>query len=170
MGMSPYIAQLRGRIGKDLLFVPSVTAVIFDAAGRMLLMKHSNAGEWVAPGGSIEPDESPVDAVVREAWEETGLWVEPVRLLGVCGGADFVVEYASGDRVQYVMSVFECGVRETGWLPDATETLALRYVSADDLARLPLARWARGLLPELFERRRTGLRLQPTWRPPSIRT
>ena len=35
---------------------------------------------WLTPGGGIEADESPEDAIVREVLEETGLHVEPDRL------------------------------------------------------------------------------------------
>ena len=77
MPISPYLERLRQQIGNDLLLVPSVTAIIYDREHRILLARHAENGVWVAPGGSIDPDESPADAVVREVWEETGLLVEP---------------------------------------------------------------------------------------------
>ncbi len=40
------------------------------------------AGYWEFPGGKIRADESPQDAAVREAREETGLEVRLVRSLG----------------------------------------------------------------------------------------
>ena len=54
------------------------TAVlIFDKQRRVLLGKRKGAhraGYWSAPGGWLDrPDESTVKAVVREAYEETGL-------------------------------------------------------------------------------------------------
>jgi 8-oxo-dGTP pyrophosphatase MutT (NUDIX family) len=38
-------------------------------------------GVWRPPGGGIEPGEDPTAGIVREALEETGLHVEPVRYL-----------------------------------------------------------------------------------------
>ncbi len=64
--------------------MPSVTIITFDDRGRVLLARHADAVVWVAPGGSVDPHESPADAAVREMWEETGLRVEPTRVVVVC--------------------------------------------------------------------------------------
>src|SRR5439155_21991048 len=109
MVMSPHVRRLRAALGSELLVLPSVTGVIFDDRDRMLLVE-VEGGLWTAPGGVIEPDETPADAVVREVWEETGLYTRPVRLLGVFGGPDCSVVYPNGDRASYVMSVFECQI------------------------------------------------------------
>ncbi len=44
--------------------------------GQVLMMqrrKQPNLGQWTAPGGKVELDESPVEGAVRELAEETGL-------------------------------------------------------------------------------------------------
>lgn len=41
--------------------------------GRVFLRMHDKYDLWLPPGGHIEPDEDPVEAVVREVKEETGL-------------------------------------------------------------------------------------------------
>lgn len=58
-------------------------AAIFDDDGRILLMQRADDRRWCLPCGWLEPNESPEEAVVREAWEETGLNVEAVELVGV---------------------------------------------------------------------------------------
>ena len=40
---------------------------------QVLLVEHRKLGMWLYPGGHIEPDEDPVQAVLREVAEETGL-------------------------------------------------------------------------------------------------
>jgi len=65
--------------------VPCVGAVVTDSHGRLLLIKRGHApdaGLWSLPGGRIEPGETDAEALVREMLEETGLTVEPGRLLG----------------------------------------------------------------------------------------
>lgn len=166
MPMSDYVRDLRARVGSSLLVMPSVTGLVFDEQDRILLVRHSNGGVWVAPGGAIDPDEAPQDAVVREVWEETGLYVEPTRLCGVFGGTDFRVVYENGDLTTYVMTVFEC--RRLGGVlrPDGDEILETRFVAAHELAGLQLGRWAEVMLPTLM-RHPAGLIPPVTWRPPA---
>lgn len=153
MAISSYIKTLRGHIGNELLILPSVTAIIFDESNRILLAKHADTKRWVAPGGSIEPNEKPVDAVVRETFEETGLIIEPTKILGVFGGHDFEVIYSNGDRVTYIMTVYECKIIGGELKPDSSEILELRYFGAGELARLDLAHWVTVALPEIYELR-----------------
>ncbi|MFF3491887.1 NUDIX hydrolase [Streptomyces sp. NPDC002795] len=54
--------------------------------GRVLLahaVKPGGERTWTLPGGRVEDAEDPVNAVVREVAEETGLTGEVERLLGV---------------------------------------------------------------------------------------
>jgi 8-oxo-dGTP diphosphatase len=58
--------------------------VLFDADGRVLLVRHTYGRlNWELPGGASEPGESPDETAIREIREETGLAVELERLTGV---------------------------------------------------------------------------------------
>ena len=64
-------------------------ATIFDDQGRVLLVHQTYDGsKWAWPGGAVEENESPWDAAVREAKDETGLDVQVVRLVSVYHFAD----------------------------------------------------------------------------------
>ena len=96
MGMSDYVRGLRERIGHDFMLMPSVASLIRDDDGRVLLVRHVE-GRWQLPGGAVDPDERPADAARREAREETGIEIEPVEVLGVFGGPEYRITYATGD-------------------------------------------------------------------------
>jgi ADP-ribose pyrophosphatase YjhB (NUDIX family) len=49
----------------------AVGAVVTDDAGRVLLVRED--GEWLAPGGEVEPGETHEEALIREVREETGV-------------------------------------------------------------------------------------------------
>lgn len=56
-------------------------AVVFDDAGRVLLVKRRNPRAWEIPGGYMHPAEPPRATIVREVREETGLVVQIEGLL-----------------------------------------------------------------------------------------
>jgi 8-oxo-dGTP pyrophosphatase MutT (NUDIX family) len=152
MAISPYVEALRARVGSTRLLLPSATGIVYDAAGRILLVCQRDGAIWSTPGGLIEPDETPADAVVREMREETGLSVQPQRILGVFGGPAFVVRYPNGDEAQYVMVIFECKVVGGELRHDTDETTEARFVAPDAFDRLPASAWTREVLPLLYAR------------------
>lgn len=167
MPISDYLRGLRAKVGRDLLLVPSVSGVVFDEKGRVLLVRHSHGNVWVIPGGAVDPDESPADAVVREVWEETGIHVAPVTLAGVFGGPEFRVRYGNGDETAYVMAAFECRPLGGALRPDGEEILEVRYVAASELAALRLPDWMRSVLPPILAGRGRAWIPPVSWRPPS---
>ncbi|PKP58053.1 DNA mismatch repair protein MutT [Candidatus Atribacteria bacterium HGW-Atribacteria-1] len=54
----------------------TVSALIINKEGKILLINHRKLGIWLYPGGHIEQGETPDEAVVREVKEETGLNVK----------------------------------------------------------------------------------------------
>lgn len=166
MPISEYLRQLRARVGTTLLLVPSATGLVFDDDGRVLLVRHSNGNVWVAPGGALDPGETPQDAMVREVWEETGLHVAPVRLCGVFGGPEFAVAYANGDQVSYVMAVFACRRLGGTLRPDGDEVLEARYFTAAELPEANLSAWARMVVPPLMPGGAPSWIPPVAWRPP----
>ena len=63
-----------------------VTAVVVEAPGGVLLGRRGiepGRGLWCLPGGFVNDDEAPLDAAVRECWEEIGAAVEVTGLVGV---------------------------------------------------------------------------------------
>lgn len=167
MAISPYITGLRAHIGHQRLLLPSISVHVFDEARRMLLVRLRDDGQWSTPGGTIEPDEFPSDAAVREAWEETGLLVRPDRLLGVYGGPHCVVHYPNGDESQYVIIAIGCSVIGGTARPDHDETVELRYCTESEAANLTLTPWLRTHLRIVYGGV-DGPGFEPsTWRPPS---
>jgi 8-oxo-dGTP diphosphatase len=64
---------------------PGISAAIIVYEGRVLMVRRrvkEGRLSWQFPAGEIEPGETPEEAAVREAGEETGLTVSAIRLLG----------------------------------------------------------------------------------------
>ena len=147
--MSPYIRKMRESIGRDLLLVPSVAVLPRDRDGRILLVKQSDTGRWATIGGSVELDEDPADAAVREAAEEAGVDVALTRILTAVGGREFRITYPNGDRTAYVSIVYEAEVVGGSPRPDYDETVDVAWFELDALAAIELGDFARHMFARL---------------------
>ena len=165
MPPSAYVRAVRAKIGSDLLMLQSVTIMLFDDRRRLLLAQDAGSGLWMTVGGAIDPDERPADAAVRECWEETGLLVELTRVLGVFGGPEFRINCPNGDTVSYVVTVFEARWVDGEAFPDGLETSALRFVSREEAASLPMATWTKEMVKRAYDYNGTPYFARPTWRP-----
>jgi 8-oxo-dGTP diphosphatase len=92
--MSPYVRELRAKVGHDLLMFPTVSAVVVNDGGAILLCQRADNHAWGIPAGMVDPGEQPAGAVVREVLEETGVDIVIDRLAGV---ALHEVTYPNGD-------------------------------------------------------------------------
>lgn len=125
--------------------VLAVSAMVTDAAGRILLVQRSappEPGRWTLPGGRVEPGERLEDAAAREVHEETGLRVRVGSEVGI-------LERATPDGGVFEIHCFGAG--HLGGEPTAgSDAASVRWASVDELAGLELTRGLR----ELLERRR----------------
>jgi len=63
-----------------------VTTLPVTEAGEVMLLRRGiepGYGAWAQPGGFLEIDETASEGAVRETLEETGLLVEPTRVIGL---------------------------------------------------------------------------------------
>jgi len=104
-------------------------AAIFDDEGRILLSLRADDGLWGLPGGWSDALESPMETAVRETREETGLIVEPVRLVDVFSWRPSARESVyAGVSVVYLCTVIG------GDLTVSHESRDVRYMSIDAIA------------------------------------
>jgi 8-oxo-dGTP pyrophosphatase MutT (NUDIX family) len=137
--MSSYLRELRAIVGQRLLVLPSVAVLPWDEQGRLLLVREAETGLWQTVGGSIEPDESPAEAALREAAEETGVVLALDGIRGVAGGPQFRLTYPNGDLVGYVATVFDAHVLSGDPRPDGEETTEVAWFTPDQLAEAELS-------------------------------
>lgn len=154
MGMSEYLKDIRKKVGHTLLLLPSVTVANFDSSGRLLLIKHRDTNKWVLPGGAIEPGEIPAESAVREMWEETGLFVQLVKIIGVYGGSEFTVSYSNGDKVSYVMTVFEGQTNEGVLNASNEESMEAKYFLYEEILTLNTQPWVEAIISDVFKQQK----------------
>ncbi len=70
----------------NLNWPPHITvACIVEKDGKFLLVEELSGGKLVynQPAGHLEPNETLVEACIRETYEESGWHVEPTHVLGI---------------------------------------------------------------------------------------
>ncbi|MDP4507018.1 NUDIX hydrolase [Nonomuraea turcica] len=131
----------------------SVAGVVVDDAGRALLTRRADNGEWQAPGGILQIGETIMQGVCREVSEETGLIVEPLALTGI---------YKNMAR-GIVALVFRC-TATGGRLSINDEVTAFHWASEEDIRDMVSEAFAVRILDALHEgtpaiRHHDGVRL-----------
>jgi len=136
-------------VGHDLLLLPSTSVLPRDDAGRVLLVRLIDSGQWATIGGAVEPGEHPRDGAVREVQEEAGVTVELGSILGVFGGPEYRVRYPNGDESAYVVTAFDATVIEGVPRPDGDETSEVAWFHPDDMPLDEMGELTRALVRDL---------------------
>jgi len=131
MPVPEFVVELRRKIGQDLLWIPGVTAVVFDADDRVLLVRRADTGEWAPIGGILEPGEQPAVCAAREILEESGVHVRVQRLVAV--QSEPPGAYPNGDRVQFLDLSFRCLYVSGDPHPADDECLDVAWFELDEL-------------------------------------
>lgn len=107
-------------------------AVIVDDGQVLLIRRRVREGEllWQFPAGKVEPGELEGEAAVRETWEETGLAVRAVAILGerVHPATGRTISYVVCDVVEGTAHVAaESEVAEVAWCDRAALAVKVPY-------------------------------------------
>ncbi|MEU5765068.1 NUDIX hydrolase [Streptomyces asoensis] len=101
-----FITEIRASAGHQLLWLPGVSAVVFDDEGRVLLGQRADNHRWCLISGIPDPGEQPADCAVREVYEEAGVHCVPERVVLVRAGSR--KQFPNGDECQFMDVTFRC--------------------------------------------------------------
>jgi 8-oxo-dGTP pyrophosphatase MutT (NUDIX family) len=111
--------------------VPSVNVAVTDPAGRVLVIRRTDNGNWALPGGGIDVGESLTSAAVREVEEETGVRCEVTGLVGIYTNPRHVIHYTSNDEVRQEFSILLTARAISGEPTPSSESSSVEWVALD---------------------------------------
>ncbi|MCT4355873.1 NUDIX domain-containing protein [Streptomyces sp. Je 1-79] len=117
--------------------VPSVTVVVRDDAGRLLLIHKTDNDLWALPGGGHDIGERIADTAVREVEEETGIRVEVDGMVGLYTDPEHVLAYDDGE-VRQQFSICFLAHPVGGSVRTSSESKEVRWVDPADLEDLDI--------------------------------
>jgi len=145
----------------------AVGAVVGNDRGELLLIQRADSGAWLYPTGWCDVGYSASEVAVKEVGEETGIEVEPVRLIAVLDGLRL-----GFTRVPLYSLVFYCKAVGGTLAPHPLECTDVGWFGADNLPS-PLVgyeRWGEHAFAAIRGEQRDVLYdrvREPLWREPA---
>ncbi|HEY3942869.1 MAG TPA: NUDIX hydrolase N-terminal domain-containing protein [Acidimicrobiales bacterium] len=142
----------------------AVGAAVGNDRGELLLIQRADSGAWLYPTGWCDVGYSAAEVVVKEVLEETGIEVEPVRLIMVLDGLRL-----GFTRTALFSLVFHCRPVGGKLEPHPLECRDVGWFAADALPSplISVERWGEHVFAALRGERRDVLYdrvRQPMWR------
>jgi ADP-ribose pyrophosphatase YjhB (NUDIX family) len=115
----------------------AIGAVVGNEKGEILLVQRSDSGVWLYPTGWADIGYSAAEVAVKEVLEETGIDVEPIRLIAVLDGLRL-----GFTRIPLYSLVFQCRALGGELKGHPLETSDVGWFAEGELPQ-PLAGWER---------------------------
>ena len=124
-----------------------IRAVVFDGQGRLLMVREKADGMWSLPGGWADVGFSPSEVAVKEVREETGLTVQPERLIAIFDKS----RHPHRPHLHYVYKIFIGCKLLGGELQTAFDTLDVGFFAKNDVPQLSEERVTHEQIRLMFE-------------------
>lgn len=125
--------------------------------GNELLLTDLKDRGWDIPGGHVEPGETPVEAALRELYEETGASVDTPEMLGY----ELIRLHHKPERYKYpypdsYMVFFSARIAKLDEFESTEETRGRAFFKPEEAADLSWIRQNRALYEEALRRAVSG--------------
>ncbi len=113
---------------------------IITCNGKLLLEKRRDCDLWGLVGGGVKKQETPLQAIAREIYEELGLRVSQdlFRKLGVYGEPGRIAAYRDGSIWRMVVVVFALELKEEPEIVISAESRDMRFFSKKELENIDI--------------------------------
>lgn len=108
---------------------------IITCNGKLLLEKRRDSDTWGLVGGGVKKQETELQAITREIYEELGLRIpkERFRKLSVYGEPGRIAAYRDGSVWRMVIVAFGLALEEEPQMRISAESKELRFFSKEEL-------------------------------------
>lgn len=125
---------------------------IITCKGRLLLEKRRDSDIWGLIGGGVKKQESGLQAIVRETFEELGLRISPDRFqkLNVYDNPGRIAAFRDGSIWRMVIVVYGLDLTEEPELRISAESRELRFFTKEEISKLEIAVTHADIINDLF--------------------
>lgn len=113
---------------------------IITQGDRILLERRRDSDTWGLIGGGVKKYEEPVDAMIRETYEELGLHISKseFKKLAVYGEPGRIAAYRDGSIWRMVIVVFGLELKPDASLRISKESKELRWFTKEELKEIDI--------------------------------
>lgn len=113
---------------------------IITCNGKILLEKRQDCDIWGLVGGGVKKQETSLQAITREIYEELGLRIPKDRFqkLAVYGEPGRIAAYQDGSVWRMVIVVFRLELEEEPTMTISAESKDLRFFSKEELKNIEI--------------------------------
>lgn len=109
--------------------------VLIVCEDKLLLEKRRDSDTWGMVGGGVKKTEEPIQAIVREVWEETGLKISAKKFqkLGVYDEPKRIAAYQDGSIWKMVVVAYLLELEQMPQIVTSSESKELRFFTREEL-------------------------------------
>lgn len=113
---------------------------IITCNGKLLLERRRDSDTWGLVGGGVKKREQPIDAMVREVYEELGLRIPRERFhkLAVYGEPGRVAAFRDGSVWRMVIVVYSLELEQEPTMRISAESRQLRFFTKEEVCTLQI--------------------------------
>ena len=113
---------------------------VITCKGKILLEKRKDCDLWGLVGGGVKKQETTLQAITREIYEELGLRISAKQLekLGVYGEPGRIAAYRDGSIWRMVVVVFGLELNEEPAITISNESADMRFFSKEELKNIEI--------------------------------
>ena len=125
---------------------------VITCKGKILLEKRKDCDLWGLVGGGVKKQETTLQAITREIYEELGLRISAGQLekLGVYGEPGRIAAYRDGSIWRMVVVVFGVELNEEPAITISNESADMRFFSKEELKNIEIVVTHSDIVEDLF--------------------
>ena len=126
---------------------------VITCRGRLLLEKRRDSDIWGLIGGGCKKNETGLQAIVRETYEELGLRIsrERFRKLAVYDNSGRIAAFRDGSIWRMVIVVYGLELPEEPEMRISAESKELRFFTREEIGKIEIAVTHRDIIRDWFE-------------------
>jgi ADP-ribose pyrophosphatase YjhB (NUDIX family) len=100
---------------------------------KILFEERTDTENWAFIGGKLEINESIIDGIRREVFEETNLKVDDFNFFGIFSDPGRIIEYDNGEIKRIITIVFKAKIETINDLKCSNESKSLRFFNINEM-------------------------------------